>query len=131
VFNALARSNGMTQISPQMAATIKGQLICHSPDTAATYNARWSAFSDRINTVLAPLEFVEWANLKFSGHKADHFARLYIKTKDAEDKKLLDFLKSKGYKVNKDKTKLGGAKQILDGVFSGLAVFGLLVVILA
>jgi hypothetical protein len=131
VFNALARSNGMTQISTQMAANINAQLICHSPDTAATYPVKWSAFSDRINTVLAPVEFVEWANVKFGGHKADHFARLYLKTKDAENKELLNYLDSKGYKVNKDKTKLGGARQALDGIFTGLAVFGLLVVILA
>jgi len=131
VFNALARSNGMAQISTQMAANINAQLICHSPDTAATYQAKWSAFSDRINTVLAPVEFVEWANEKFGGHKADHFARLYLKTKDAENKELLQYLDSKSYKVNKDKTKLGGAKQAMDGIFTGLAVFGLLVVILA
>jgi len=131
VFNALSRSNGLAQISTQMAADIKAQLICHSPDTSATYQAKWSAFSDRINTVLAPEEFVEWANIKFNGHKADRFARLYIKTKNAEDKALLDYLKSKEYKVNRDKTKLGGAKQVFDGIFTGLAVFGLLVVILA
>jgi hypothetical protein len=131
VFNALARSNGMAQISTQMAATINIQLTCHSPDTTATYPAKWSAFSDRINTVLAPEEFVEWANMKFGGHKADHFARVYVKTKNADDKELLHFLTSKGYKVNKDRTKLGGAKQMLEGVFTGLAVFGLLVVLLA
>jgi len=131
VFNALARSNGLAQISTQMAATINIQLTCHSPDTSATYPAKWSAFSDRINTVLAPEEFVEWANMKFNGHKADRYARLYIKTKDAENKELLNYLNAKGYKVNKDKTKLGGAKQAFDGIFTGLAVFGLLVVILA
>jgi len=131
VFNALARSNGMVQISTQMAAVIDIQLTCHGPDTAATYLAKWSAFSDRINTVLAPEEFVEWANMKFGGHKADRFARVYIKTKNAEDKELLHWLNSKGYKVNKDKTKLGGAKQLFDGIFTGLSVFGLLVVVLA
>jgi hypothetical protein len=74
---------------------------------------------------------VEWANMKFSGRKADHFARVYIKTKNADDKELLHWLNNKGYKVNKDKTKLGGAKQIFDGIFTGLSVFGLLVVVLA
>lgn len=131
VFNALARSNGMAQISTQMAAAIDIQLTCRSPDTTATYRAKWSAFSDRINTVLAPEEFVEWANMKFSGRKADHFARVYIKTKNAADKELLQWLNNKGYKVNRDKTKLGGAKQIFDGIFTGLSVFGLLVVVLA
>jgi hypothetical protein len=114
-----------------MAATMRGEIICHGKDSAASFTARWSAFSDRINTVLAPEEFVEWANLKFSGQRADHFARVYLKTRNADDKQLMRFLNEKGYKVNKDKTKLGGAKQVFDGLFIGLAVFGLLVVILA
>ena len=37
----------------------------------------------------------------------------------------------KKYKVNKDKTKFGRIKQVFQGIFSGLAVFGLLVVVLA
>ena len=77
-----------------------------------TFEARLLAFSDRINTVLAPKEFMDWANLKFSGKKADHFSRLYLKTNDADNSQLLNFLDGKNYKVNKDKTKLGGAKQV-------------------
>jgi hypothetical protein len=132
VFNALARSNGLFQITPEMAATIPAKIICHGDnDSTQTFEARWSAFSDRINTVLVPEEFLNWANLKFNGKKADHFSRIYIKTKNADDKQLMSFLTGKNYRVNKDKTKLGGAKQALDGIFTGLAVFGLLVVILA
>jgi hypothetical protein len=131
VFNALARSNGMTQISEKMAATITPEIICHGLDTTYNYKGKWSAFSDRINTVLAPREFVDWANLKFSGGRPERFGRVYVKTKDADNKELMNFLDSKGYKVNKDKTKLGSAKKVLEGIFTGLAVFGLLIVILA
>ena len=131
VFNALARSNGLFQITPEMAPTLPARIICHGDDTVQNFEIRCSAFSDRINTVLVPEEFINWANLKFSGQKANHFSRLYLKTKNAEDKQLLSFLDSKNYKVNKDKTKLGGAKQVLQGIFTGLGVFGLLVIILA
>ena len=58
-------------------------------------------------------------------------SRLYLKTKDANNPELLSFLDQKNYKINKDKTKFGRVKQVLQGVFSGLGIFGLMVVILA
>jgi hypothetical protein len=132
VFNALARNNGLLQLTPSMATTMPIKIVCHGyGDTVQTFEARLLAFSDRINTVLAPKEFMDWANLKFSGKKADHFSRLYLKTNDADNSQLLNFLDGKNYKVNKDKTKLGGAKQVLEGIFTGLGVFGLLIVVLA
>jgi hypothetical protein len=67
VFNALARSNGMAQISTQMAAAMDIQLTCRKHGHSRYLPGKMVAFSDRINTVLAPEEFVEWANLKFSG----------------------------------------------------------------
>jgi hypothetical protein len=132
VFNALARSNGFYQITPELAPSINIKLICHGAnDSAITFNARCIAFSDRINTALVPEEFMRWANEKFAGRQADHFSRVYLKTKNADDEKLMGFLIGKNYRVNKDKTKLGAARQVLDGIFVALAVFGLLIVALA
>src|SRR4030095_8039388 len=56
---------------------------------------------------------------------------LFLKTKDANNPELLNFLDQKNYKINKDKTKFGRVKQVLQGIFTGLGVFGLLVVVLA
>jgi len=44
---------------------------------------------------------------------------------------LLGFLQQKDYKVNKDKTKFGRVKQVLQAIVSGLAGFGVLVILLA
>jgi len=132
VFNALARSNGFYQITPELASTITAKVICYGDsDSSVTFNARWSAFSDRINTVLVPEEFMRWANQTFAGKQASHYSRLYIKTKNADDEELTNYLAKKNYRVNKDKNKFGGAKPVLEGIFSGLAVFGLLIVVLA
>jgi cell division protein FtsX len=43
----------------------------------------------------------------------------------------LKFLDQKNYRVNKDKTMFGRSKQILQGIITGLGVFGLLVILLA
>ncbi|RYG03217.1 MAG: FtsX-like permease family protein, partial [Chitinophagaceae bacterium] len=58
-------------------------------------------------------------------------SRLFLRTKDANDPNLLKFLDGNNYKVNKDKTKFGRVKQVLQGIFTGLGAFGLMVVLLA
>jgi len=43
----------------------------------------------------------------------------------------LDFIQKKNYNINKDKTKFGRVKQLLQAIISGLSGFGILVIVLA
>lgn len=132
MFNVFAPAYGYSQISRETASGIPVVITCYGMDgTAENFSGKIVAFSDRINSTLVPLSFIEWANKKFSGQKATHYSRLYIKTKDANDPALLNFLDKKGYEVNKEHTRFGRAKQVLQGIFSGFALFGVLVVILS
>lgn len=132
VFNVFAPAYGYSQISRETASGIPVVITCYGTGgVAKNFTAKIVAFTDRINSTLAPLSFIEWANETFSGEKATKYSRLYIKTKDANDPALLNYLDQKGYEVNKEQTKFGRVKQVLQGIFSGLAVFGLLIVVLA
>jgi hypothetical protein len=132
VFNVFAPAYGYSQISRETASGIPVVITCYGAGgLKEDFTAKIVAFTDRINSTLAPLSFIEWANQKFGGQKATHYSRLYIKTKDANDPALLNFLDQKGYEVNKEKTRFGRVKQVLQGIFSGLGLFGLMVVILS
>ncbi|MBS1919181.1 MAG: hypothetical protein JST17_02900 [Bacteroidetes bacterium] len=132
VFNVFAPAYGYSQISRETASGIPIVITCYGEGGATqNFSGKIIAFTDRINSTLAPLSFIEWANQKFGGQKATHYSRLYIKTKDANDPALLKYLDQKGYEVNKEKTRFGRAKQVLNGIFGGLGLFGLMVVILA
>ena len=56
---------------------------------------------------------------------------MFIKTQDANNAELIKYLEQKNYRVNKEKTMFGRSKQLLQGILSGLGLFGLLVVVLA
>ncbi len=132
IFNVFGPSYNLPQVSQETASGIPVYITCHGDgDKEQTFQGQVVAFSDRINSVLVPKTFLDWANLTFKGKTAEQASRLYIKTKDANDPELLNFLDKKNYKVNKDKTKFGRMKQVFQGIFSGLAIFGLLVVVLA
>ena len=130
-YNVFAPGQGLPQISQETAGNIPIQITCSGNGLQADFTGTVVAFSDRINSVLVPKTFLDWANARFGQSKNPGSARLYIKTKDANDPALISYIDQHNYKVNKDKIKFGRTKQILQGIFTGLGLFGLLVVAMA
>jgi hypothetical protein len=131
IYNVFAPAQGLPQVSPETATNIPAQIDVSGNGKEATFNSNVVAFSDRMNSVLVPKSFLEWANKNFGTETIPGYTRIYIKTKDANNTDLISFLDQKKYKVNKDKIKFGRTKQTLQGIFTGLGVFGLMVVIMA
>lgn len=130
-YNVFAPGQGLPQISRATAMGIPVMINCYGNGREHEFQGRIVAFSDRINSVLVPKTFLDWANKIFGEVKQSGASRLFIKTKDANNPELLSFVDKKNYNINKDKTRFGRTRQTLQGIFSGLGIFGLLVVILA
>ena len=131
IYNVFAPGQDLPQVSPETISSISVIITCEGNGLKQNFRARVVALSDRINSVLVPKTFLQWANKTFGNSNTINASRLYLKTKDANNTELLNYLDQKNFKVNKDKTKFGRVKQVLQGVFSALGIFGLLVVILA
>ncbi len=132
IYNVFAPGQGLPQVSKETAMGIPVQITCYGKAFEENqFSGRIVAFSDRVNSVLVPKNFLLWANEKFGSIPTLQASRLFLKLKDANDPQLIQYLDAKGYKINRDKTLLGRNKIILQGIFSGLGIFGILVVILA
>lgn len=132
LYNVFAPGYDMPQVSEETALRVGVLVICFAPDgTKQVFRGRIIAFSDRINSILVPESFLTWANKRFSNINEIRSSRLYVKTKDANNPDFLNYLQQKNFELNKDKTKFGRVKVVLQGIFSGLGIFGLLVVVLA
>ena len=132
IYNVFAPKQGLPQVSKETAIGIPVQITCYGPNfQELVFTGNIVAFSDRINSVLVPKNFLEWANSTLSNKQDVRASRVFLKLKDINDPKLIQFLDSKNYKINRDKTLLGRNKIVLQGIFSGLGIFGLLVVVLA
>lgn len=130
-YNVFAPGNGLPQMSSATAMRLPITIECTGQGKHLTLQGRIVAFSDRINSVLVPKPFMDWANENLGEAAEQGATRLFIKTKDANNPDFLSYLDQKDYLVNKDKTRLGRTKQTLQAVFSGLGIFGLLVVVMA
>jgi hypothetical protein len=127
-----APSKDLPQFSPESISALMVQVECHSADGKIyVFKGHVVGLSDRINSVLVPPNFLQWANKKFGNSSTLNPARVFLKTKDANSTTLLNFLQKKKYNVNKDKSKFGRIKQVLQAIVSGLSAFGILVILLA
>lgn len=126
-----APSRGMPQISGNSVGSLLIQLECSGVNGTQVFRGNIVAQSDRINSVIVPLNFLEWANKNIANISSSNPSRIFVKTTDANNVDFLNYLQANNYQVNKDKTKFGRVKQILQTVVSGLGGFSLLVILLA
>lgn len=131
MYNVFAPAQDLPQLSDKTVSSVNIILECYGPNGLQYFKGNITALSDRINSVLVPKSFMDWANQSLGGISKVNPSRIYIKTKDANNPKLLSYLEEKGYRVNKDKTKFGRVKNILQNIVSALGIFGILVIILA
>ena len=131
MYNVFAPSYGLPQLSEATASNVLINLGVEGRLGEQNFRASIVAFSDRVNSFLVPKSFLDWANKNLEGVDSVKASRVFIKTKDANNPELLKFLDSKNYRLNKEKTIFGRSKALLQGILSGLGIFGLLVVVLA
>jgi hypothetical protein len=132
MYNVFAPAQGLPQVSETSIGAINIVLECYgAPGVKQEFTGHIVAVSDRINSILVPESFLLWANKNLGSAQDEEAARVYIKTTDANNADLLNYLQKKDYHVNKDKTKFGRVKQILQAIVSGLGGFAILVILLA
>ena len=131
LYNVFAPSQDLPQLSGKTVSSVNIILEIYGATGVQHFSGNIIALSDRINSVLVPKSFMEWSNLTFGGVSKVNPSRIYIKTKDANNPQLISFLDSKNYHLNKDKTKFGRIKKVLQNIVSALGVFGILVIVLA
>ncbi len=131
MYNVFAPAQGLPQLSPKTISSVNIILECSGPYGTQNFKGNIVALSDRINSLLVPKSFMSWSNQHFMQDTAVHASRVYIKTKDANNPKLISYLDQQGYHLNKDKVKFSRVKSILQNIVSALGIFGILVIVLA
>ncbi len=132
LYNVFAPAQGLPQISPQTISSVNIFLECSGPKGRHTFKGNVVALSDRVNSILVPESFMKWSNEYFTGNPTPSSpSRVFIKTKDANNPKLISFFDKEGYHLNKETIKFGRLKSTLQNIVSALGIFGVLVIIMA
>ncbi len=126
-----APSQGLPQFTPLTIKKVTFDVNVSGNGLRKTFEGRIVGFSDRINSVLVPASFMEWANNAFGRGETETASRLILKVENPLAKNLQDFLKNKGYEVTAGKLIGGQFGVLLNLVVAAIAGIGFLLFLLS
>lgn len=129
-----ALAKGLPQITPglvAMAPPLPTKL--YGPAGQITVQMKVVGFSERIPSILVPISFMRWANKQLAGVAADESlpARLLIEVTNSGDPRLLDYLKRKGWEVNRSQLQSGRLGSLALMAMSAIGFVGVAFMALA
>jgi cell division protein FtsX len=130
---AMSQEN-LPQLSLEAIMAIPIKVTVRGNNQAAEFVGHVVGQSDRINSILIPQTFMDWANKQYGYRESPKPNRVVIKVKDPSDPALVNYLDKKGWKTNAEKTRFSRMRKVVNGVVAVtggiglvLLLFGLLV----
>lgn len=95
------------------------------------YSGRIVGFSNRIHSIMVPLDFLEWANSNYGYFDKVDPAQLILVSKDPTDPGIIKYLEEKGYDTIREKLKSSRMNIILKFIISFLVLVASIIIGLA
>ena len=116
-----AATQGMPRISEGQAEMIPLEFTFTGNGKRETMPGRLVGFSNRLNTVIVPEEFMEWANQRYGSGIALQPQRLIVEVSTPGDVKIEQYMDEHHYEVAGDKMSSSKANYFLT-VISGIVI---------
>ena len=125
---AMSQKN-LPQLSLQAIQAIPIKIVVHGNGKQDEFVGHVVGQSDRLNSLLIPQSFMDWANGQFGYRQSSQPTRLVVKVKDPSDPALTKYLDSKGWKTNAEKTRFSRMRKIVNGVVAVTGGIGLVLLL--
>jgi len=126
-----AQSQGLPQIPKEMISMLNFNVILKGKDEKATYPGKIIGFSNRINSILVPYDFLQWANEKYGYLEKNKPSRLILVSPDPTDPSIIQYIEQKGYDTIREKLKSSRLNIILKFVLSFVVLIAAIIIGLA
>lgn len=129
---AFAGTQDLPVVSEGILKSIKFRLVIEGRNgQSAVATGQLVGFSDRINSILVPKEFIDWGNKNFATSDYKGASRIVVKTNDISSSEFRNFIADHNYDINEDRFKAGKTNAILKTVFVITSVIAIFVILLA
>jgi len=126
-----AQSQGLPQIPKEMISMLSFQIRLRGLHEKLFLPGRIVGFSNRINSILVPFDFLNWANDKFGYLEKNASSRLILVADDPTDPSIIQYIESKGYDTIRERLKSSRLNIILKFVLSFLVIIATVIIGLA
>lgn len=121
-----AQSRSLPKLSEGLMSLIQMDITMSGNGHIEKYKGNIVGFSNRLNTILVPSTFMDWANKTFAPQEASHPARLIIEVKNPADPNIASYFQKNGYESEDGKLDTGKTAyflQLVVGIVLGVGLF--------
>ena len=126
-----AQSRSLPKISEGIMGMIDFNLFIHGNGKQSDYKGRVVGFSNKLNEILVPMSFMQWANSFYAPENTPECTRLMVAVDNPADERIAPFLEKKGYELDADKLNQEKTTYFLRLVISLVLIIGLVISVLS
>ncbi len=126
-----APSQGLPQFTPSTIQKVTVVLTVKGKGQSANFNGRIIGFSDRINSILVPQTFLNFANRTYGDTPDEGASRLVLKTDNPNAPAFRSFLSSNGYEISSGRLIGAQTTILLNLLFVLIGVIGVIILLLS
>lgn len=121
-----AQSRNLPKLSEGLMSLIQMDIMMRGNGQVEQYKGNIVGFSNRLNTILVPQSFMEWANKKFSPEAEAQPSRLIVEVSNPADAGIAKYFQQKGYETEDGKLDAGKTTyflRLIVGIVLGVGLF--------
>lgn len=121
-----AQSRSLPKLSEGLMSLIQMDILMRGNGRTEQYKGNIVGFSNRLNTILVPQSFMEWANRTFAPDAEAQPARLIIEVGNPADASIARYFQQKGYETEDGKLDAGKTTyflRLIVGIVLGVGLF--------
>ena len=121
-----AQSRNLPKLSEGVMGLIQMDINMRGNGRVEQYKGNIVGFSNRLNTILVPQSFMEWANQNFAPEREAQPSRLIVEVKNPTDTAITDYFQQKNYETEGDNLDAGKTTyflRLITGIVSGVGLF--------
>lgn len=126
-----AQSRNLPEISEGLISLINMDIYLRGNGQREQFKGSIVGFSNRLNTILVPQSFMEWANRKFAPSAESNPSRVIIETHNPADDAIAKYFHQKGYETEGNTLDAGKTAYFLRLVVGIVLGVGLIICLLS
>lgn len=127
-----AQGKGLPKLSEGILGAMRLKILIGSNDETREFWGRIVGFSSRLNTILVPETFMQWANEEYMNPNAvKNPTRLIVEVENPADERIVTYLQENGYETDEDKLDASKTTFVLRLIVSIVMGVGFVISILS
>ena len=121
-----AQSRSLPKLSEGVMGLIQMDIVIKGNGRLEQYKGNIVGFSNRLNTILVPEDFMKWANSEFADENKPQPVRLIVEVNNPADDGIARYFQEKGYEAENDKLDAGKTTyflRLITGIVMGVGLF--------